>query len=88
MVNAVGGSTIHYTAIWTRMHPADFKVRTVDGVAEDWPISYAELQPHFEAVDAEIGASGLAGDPAYPPGAELPLPHSGSAPPGRRWRAG
>ena len=74
MVNAVGGSTIHYTAIWTRMHPSDFKVRSVDGVAEDWPLSYAELQPHFEAVDVEIGASGLAGDPAYPPGADLPLP--------------
>ena len=88
MVNAVGGSTIHYTAIWTRMHPADFKVRTVDGVAEDWPISYAELQPHFEAVDAEIGASGLAGDPAYPPGAELPLPAFPLGPAGQAMASG
>jgi choline dehydrogenase-like flavoprotein len=74
MVNAVGGSTIHFTGIWTRMHPSDFKVRTVDGVAEDWPVSYEELQPHFEAVDAEIGASGLGGDPAYPDGVAPPLP--------------
>ena len=74
MVGAVGGSTIHYTAIWTRLRPSDFRVRTVDGVADDWPISYAELQPHFEAIDVEIGASGMAGDPAYPPGAEPPLP--------------
>jgi choline dehydrogenase-like flavoprotein len=74
MVGAVGGSTIHYTAIWTRLRPSDFRVRTVDGVGDDWPISYAELQPHFEAIDVEIGASGMAGDPAYPPGAELPLP--------------
>jgi choline dehydrogenase-like flavoprotein len=74
MVGAVGGSTIHYTAIWTRLRPSDFRVRSLDGVADDWPVSYAELQPHLEAIDVEIAASGLAGDPAYPPGAELPLP--------------
>jgi choline dehydrogenase-like flavoprotein len=88
MVNAVGGSTIHYTAIWTRLRPSDFRVRTLDGVAEDWPISYAELQPHFEAIDVEIAASGLAGDPAYPPGAELPLPAFPLGPAGRAMAIG
>jgi choline dehydrogenase-like flavoprotein len=74
MHNAVGGSTIHYGAIWTRMHPSDFKVRSLDGVAEDWPLSYEELAAHYEAIDVEMGISGLVGDPAYPPGAAPPLP--------------
>jgi len=41
--NGVGGSTIMYTAHFPRLHPSDFKVRTLDGVADDWPIDYATL---------------------------------------------
>jgi choline dehydrogenase-like flavoprotein len=74
MHNAVGGSTIHYAAHWMRMLPGDFRVRTLDGVADDWPLSYAELQPFYERVDREFGVSGLGGDPAYPPGEPPPLP--------------
>ena len=74
MFNAVGGSTIHYTAIWTRLVPSDFRVRTLDGVADDWPFSYDDLLPYYERVDLDMGVSGLGGDPAYPPGAPPPLP--------------
>src|SRR5262249_23138453 len=35
MFNAVGGSTIMYAAHFPRFHPTDFKVKTVDGVADD-----------------------------------------------------
>ena len=35
MFNAVGGSTIHWSAHFPRMHPSDFRVRTLDGVADD-----------------------------------------------------
>jgi choline dehydrogenase-like flavoprotein len=54
--------------------PSDFRVRTLDGVADDWPISYEELQPFYEAMDLEMGVSGLGGNPAYPPGIAPPLP--------------
>ena len=74
MFNAVGGSTIHYTAIWTRLVPSDFRVRTLDGVADDWPLSYEDLLPVLRARRLEMGVSGLGGDPAYPPGAPPPLP--------------
>jgi len=74
MFNAVGGSTIHFGAIWTRMHPSDFAVRSLDGVAEDWPVSYEDLAPHYERIDVEMGISGMGGDPAYPAGAAPPLP--------------
>jgi choline dehydrogenase-like flavoprotein len=74
MFNAVGGSTIHYTAIWNRLLPSDFRVRSVAGVADDWPLSYEELRPYYERIDREMGVAGLGGDPAYPPGAPPPLP--------------
>ena len=66
MLAAVGGTSIYYGAQWHRLLPSDFRVRTLDGVASDWPISYAELAPYYDQVDAFIGVSGLDGDPARP----------------------
>ena len=71
--NGVGGSTVLYAAHFPRFHPSDFKVRTLDGVADDWPIDYAQLEPFFAENDRMMGVAGLAGDPAYPP-KEPPLP--------------
>ena len=67
MFNAVGGSSIHWGAHFPRMKPSDFKVRTLDGVADDWPINYYELEPFFDLNDKMTGVSGLSGNPAYPP---------------------
>ncbi len=61
--NAVGGSTILYAAHFPRFHPADFKLRTLDGVADDWPIDYARLEPYYAQNDRMMGVSGLAGGP-------------------------
>jgi len=74
--NAVGGSTVMYTAHYPRLHPSDFKVRSLDGVADDWPIDYSMLEPFFAENDRMMGTSGLAGDPAYPAHALMmpPLP--------------
>ena len=51
-------------------------------MAEDWPISYATLEPYFAENDRMMGVSGLAGDPAYPPKQPvmppLPLGKSGA----------
>jgi choline dehydrogenase-like flavoprotein len=74
MFNAVGGSSIFYGAEWMRLLPTDFRVRTLDGVADDWPISYAELAPFYEEVERFIGVSGVAGDPAYPPMPDYVMP--------------
>jgi choline dehydrogenase-like flavoprotein len=74
MFNAVGGSTIHFGAQWTRMRPSDFKVRSLEGIGDDWPVTYEELLPYYERMDLEMNVSGTAGDPAYPPGAAPPLP--------------
>ena len=55
MVNAVGGSTIHYGAQWMRLLPSDFRVRTLDGVADDWPLSYDDLRPYYERPRSTLG---------------------------------
>jgi len=65
--NAVGGSTILYAAHFPRFHPGDFKVKTLDGVADDWPIDYELLEPYYDENARMMGVAGLAGDPAYPP---------------------
>ena len=66
MYNAVGGSTILWAAHFPRLKPADFSVRTDDGVGEDWPITYKTLEPFFAINDRMMGVSGFAGDPTYP----------------------
>lgn len=74
MYSAVGGATIFFGAEWPRMVPSDFRAYSMDGVGADWPLSYAELAPYYDAVDRFIGVSGLGGDPAYPDGIDYPLP--------------
>ena len=71
--NGVGGGTILYAAHFPRLHPSDFQVKTLDGVADDWPINYEQLEPYFSQNDRMMGVSGLAGDPTYPP-KQPPLP--------------
>jgi choline dehydrogenase-like flavoprotein len=73
MFNAVGGSTIMYAAHFPRFHPSDFRVRSLDGVADDWPLDYQRLAPFYDVNAHMMGVSGLAGDPAYPP-KRVPLP--------------
>ena len=84
MFNAVGGSTIHWTAHAPRFHPSDFRVRSLDGEADDWPISYADLEPYYDLNDAWMGCSGIAGDPANPPRAKRPMPPLPLGPDGER----
>jgi choline dehydrogenase-like flavoprotein len=74
MFNAVGGSSIFYGAEWPRLLPSDFRVKTLDGVADDWPISYDDLKPYHDEIDEFIGVSGVGGDTAYPEGLDYPLP--------------
>ncbi|MBT4703404.1 MAG: GMC family oxidoreductase [Rhodospirillaceae bacterium] len=71
--NGVGGSTVLYAAHFPRLHPSDFKVKTLDGVADDWPVDYNLLEPYFVQNDQIMGIAGLGGDPMYPP-KKAPLP--------------
>ena len=76
----VGGSMTHFAGYTPRFHPSDFEVRTRDGVAADWPISYRDLKDSFARVERELPVAGQYwpwGDPhAYPHG---PHPVAGAA---------
>lgn len=54
----VGGGTAHFTGVFLRFHENDFMTRTVDGVGEDWPIGYADLEPYYTQNEKEIAVSG------------------------------
>lgn len=69
----VGGTTVHDTANYWRFHESEFRERSTDGAVpgaalQDWPITYAELEPYSTKVDWDIRVSGLAGAcPNEPP---------------------
>ncbi|MGH7866132.1 MAG: GMC family oxidoreductase N-terminal domain-containing protein, partial [Candidatus Dormibacteraceae bacterium] len=74
MSNVVGGSTIHWTGHFPRLHPSDFRAKTLDGVGDDWPIRYEDLAPYYDMNDREMGVAGITGDPCNPPRSERPTP--------------
>ncbi|MEZ0293142.1 MAG: NAD(P)-binding protein, partial [Solirubrobacteraceae bacterium] len=84
MWNGVGGGTIVYAAQWQRNMPSDFRVKSLDGVADDWPLTYEELEPYYVRVEKDFGISGLANDTAFPPGEGPPLPAVPLGPAGRK----
>jgi choline dehydrogenase-like flavoprotein len=71
--NGVGGSTILYSGHFPRFHPSDFATYSLDGVGQDWPISYDDLDPYYSLNERMMGVSGLVGDPAYPEMSEKDL---------------
>ena len=74
MSNVVGGSTVHWTGHFPRLHPSDFRAKTLDGVGADWPIRYEDLAPYYDMNDREMGVAGITGDPCNPPRSERPTP--------------
>ena len=84
MWNGVGGGTIVYAAQWQRNMPSDFRVRSLDGIADDWPLTYEELEPYYVRVEKDFGISGVANDTAFPPGEGPPLPAVPLGPAGRK----
>jgi gluconate 2-dehydrogenase alpha chain len=95
MVNAVGGSTVHYPGLSARLHPWNFESRTrtierygagavpAGSTLADWPLSYAELEPAYAAVERAIGVAGSAGNLAGAPtgaGSRFEGPRSGPYP--------
>ncbi|MEZ5667347.1 MAG: GMC family oxidoreductase [Alphaproteobacteria bacterium] len=88
MWNAVGGSSVIYTALWPRYRPSDFRKGDEHGLAPNWPITYEELAPFYDEADRLLGVSGLAGDPGGPAVAAYPTPPLPIGAVGRRLAAG
>ncbi len=70
----VGGSGIHWGGLHWRFLPTDFRIRSFlaerygakaipeDMTIQDWPVSYAELEPYYDRFDKLCGVSGKAGN--------------------------
>ncbi len=54
----LGGRTNHWGRISLRFGPDDFKRRSIDGLGDDWPISYDDLKPYYDEVDQLVGIFG------------------------------
>jgi choline dehydrogenase-like flavoprotein len=76
----VGGGAGIATMLTPRMREVDFLPHSRFGdvpgsILVDWPITYAELAPHYDAVERLIGVQGRADDPnASPRHRGYPLP--------------
>src|SRR5215213_1592184 len=65
--NAVGGGSIFWSAHVPRFRPEDFRIATVDGVGEDWPVTYDDLAPFYAENERRLGTAFVPGDPSAPP---------------------
>ncbi len=72
----LGGRTNHWGRISLRFGPHDFQRKTLDGLGDDWPITYDELKPYYDKIDKFIGVFGtnLPNFPNEPDGFFLPPP--------------
>ena len=72
----VGGKSIMWARQSYRLSDYDLKATSRDGFGMDWPISYADLAPHYDRVERFVGVSGQAeGLPQLPDGQFLPPMH-------------
>jgi len=72
--NGVGGGGVHWNAETWRFLPTDFVLRThltkrygarflpADMTIQDWGITYADLEPHYDRFEYLCGTSGQAGN--------------------------
>lgn len=71
----VGGRTNHWGRISLRFGPDDFRHKSVDGLGDDWPISYDDIAPWYDKVDKFVGVFGSnEGLRNHPDGHFLPAP--------------
>jgi choline dehydrogenase-like flavoprotein len=59
----VGGSTLHWEGYALRFHASDFALRSAHGIADDWPITYDDIEPYYARAEAALGVAGSPDDP-------------------------
>ena len=73
-IRAVGGRSTHWNAGVFRFAEWDFRERSLEGIEEDWPLSYQELAPYYSYVERMIGVSGSRENLSAVPDGEFLLP--------------
>ncbi len=74
-VKGVGGTTLRYQGEAHRFAPNSFRYRSAYGIAEDWPISYEDLEPYYEKIEHMLGVAGSNKNPFKAPRGPFPLPN-------------
>jgi choline dehydrogenase-like flavoprotein len=57
-IRVLGGRTVHWNAVVLRYAPSDFQERTLNGIEDDWPLTYEQLAPYYERIERMIGVCG------------------------------
>ena len=71
----LGGRTNHWGRISLRFGPDDFRRKSLDGLGDDWPITYEDMKPYYDKIDQLIGIFGAPLNmPNEPDGIFLPPP--------------
>ncbi len=71
----VGGSGLHWGGAVPRFSPEDFRLASLFGVGDDWPIDFDELEPYYQEAEERMGVAGEQGPIAYDPrSAPYPMP--------------
>lgn len=71
----LGGRTNHWGRISLRFGPDDFRRKSIDGLGDDWPITYDTLAPYYDQVDELVGIFGSVENlPNHPDGKFHPAP--------------
>ena len=58
---AVGGSALHWGGVTNRFSEEDLRLKSMYGLAVDWPIEWAELERFYCEAERRIGVSGEPG---------------------------
>ena len=71
----LGGRTNHWGRISLRFGPRDFRGKSLDGLGDDWPITYDDIKPYYDRLDRLVGLFGSRENLANAPdGVFLPPP--------------
>ncbi len=62
---AVGGSAMHWGGVTNRFSAEDLRLRSLYGLAVDWPLEWSDLEVHYCEAERRIG---VAGEPSPLPG--------------------
>ncbi|MFQ5744011.1 MAG: GMC oxidoreductase [Acidobacteriota bacterium] len=59
----VGGMALHWGGTCPRFTPEDFRLESLYGIGDDWPIDYDDIEPFYQEAEERIGVAGKQGPP-------------------------
>lgn len=68
-----GGSSNCWTGCTPRFLPNDFKIKSLYGIGQDWPLSYEDIDPYYDETEAIMSIGGPMATP-FPKKGQYPLP--------------